>query len=487
MVSNYTGYYTFGDNGVVIPNTSDILEEVQAEFQTALGEDISLEESTPQGRLIDTETNARQATIGFNANIANTLINIAMSSGTALDAWGANFNVYRNGATASTVPVTVTGVAGTVIPANSEASTSNGVIWLSQSEIIIGTNGSATGTFICSQTGPVSLGIGELTNIVATTTTGLNGWETITNTSNATLGSTVESDASFKLRIFAAMFSGTALFGNYASAAYKVSGVTNVYVKENPYSTSLILDDITIPAHSIYVCVLGGNSYDVAFALYSVKSAGCGWCGNTTVTITDNTYNTTATVTYNVPTAVGLTSIINLTSTLNSNANLETDVQNILVNYFSNQYSDINYPAPLIKGTISPFTIASLLNSQLSGVTINSVQIGELTPTNRATVTIIKASITSGIIWASVDTTTFAGQLSTDGQYNFIYNGSNWTYNSDTVTLSTYGISALGSPVNGDIISILFSTGNLSQSPIGLFASEYPTIAAENITVNINE
>ena len=102
MASNttYTGNYTFGENGVIVPDTADILETVQGEFQQALGSDISLEEATPQGRLIDTEVTSRRATIDFCANIANVLINISMSTGTALDAWAANFDVYRNGATA---------------------------------------------------------------------------------------------------------------------------------------------------------------------------------------------------------------------------------------------------------------------------------------------------------------------------------------------------------------------------------------------------
>ena len=78
MASNttYTGNYTFGENGVIVPDTAEILETVQGEFQEALGNDISLEEATPQGRLIDTEVTARRATLDFNATIANILINI---------------------------------------------------------------------------------------------------------------------------------------------------------------------------------------------------------------------------------------------------------------------------------------------------------------------------------------------------------------------------------------------------------------------------
>lgn len=319
MTTNYTFTAT---NGVIIPDTADIKTTVQAEYTEAfqdLGE-LSLEDSTPQGRLIDVETNARSATITFNAEIANVLINISMSAGSALDAWGANFDIPRNGATPSSVPVIVTGVAGTIISTNSEALDVNGIIWLCENEIIIGEEGTGTGTFICSQTGPVSIGTGELNQIVASSTTGIDGWETITNTAAATLGAKIEADEPYKLRILQSIFRGTALFGNYASACYKADGVRDVFSYDNPYGTERILDDITIPDHSVYVCVDGGNANDVAYALYTVKSAGAGWVGNTSVNIVDPTYKTSNPVQFNIPESVNMAITINAVSILNSNA-----------------------------------------------------------------------------------------------------------------------------------------------------------------------
>lgn len=483
MASNYV---FSPQNGVIIPDTADILETVQGEFQTALGQDLSLEPATPQGRLIDAETTARINTINFNTQVANCVINISKSCGNALDAWGANFNIPRNGATSSRVPVTMTGVPNTVIPANSEASDVNNIIWTLESEAIIGENGTTTGTFICSQTGAITLGIGQLTTIVASSTTGVDGWETVTNTAVATVGQTIESDASYVLRILNSIFSGSALFGNYASACYQVANVQDVYTYENPYGTALQLDNISIPAHSVYVCVNGGNSEEIAQALYSVKSAGCGWCGNTTVTITDTIYETLNTVTYQTPTSIPFAVSVDATNIESSNSNLETAIQDVVVNYFNNQYLSLGYQKVGIRATISAFTLASLLKSQISGIVINSLQVGLVTPAIHATATLIKASTTSGTIWASVDAATFQSQIGTNGTYNFVYNGTNWTYNSETVTLSTYGITATGTPVENDTILINFSTGNLSQSPIQIYASEIPTISTENITVTIN-
>lgn len=488
MASNTTfiGNYSYGDNGVIIPDTSEVLETVQTEYRAALGQDLSLEESTPQGRLIDTETMARMATLRFNAQMANVLINIAMSSGMALDAWGANFDAYRNGATSSSVPALVTGIPDTVIPANSQALDKKGIVWLAESEIVIGAAGIGFGTFICQQTGAISLGVGELTIIVAGSTTGVNGWETITNTSVAVLGSDIESDASFKRRIFESIFNGTALFGNYASAVYKVAGVRDVYAKDNPYGKPLQLDNIEIPPHSVFVCVEGGNSEDVGQALYGVKSAGAGWVGNTTVTVIDPTFKTINTVIYETPADVEIEIELDITSLNNSSANLVEEVQNIIINYAQGLYADENFTKLGIRALIAPFTVASVINSKISGINVNSVKVGLKTPVPHAVASIFKKSVTSGIQWASVNTAMFAAKAGGNGTYSFTYNGSDWTLGTETVSINDYGISITGSPLTGDIVSIVYADGELSQSPINLFASETALVLAENIKVNVN-
>ena len=485
MANNFSGNYTIS-NGTILAETAEILETVQNEYKSILGEDISLEESTPQGRLIDAEVMARSAVNGMNAQMANILINIALSSGPALDAWGANFDIPRNGATASQVNVIVTGVQNTVIPVNSQALDVNGIIWLNESEIVIGTDGTATGTFICSQTGPVELGAGQLNTIVASSTTGIDGWETITNPSIAALGSYKQSDTVYKLEILNSIFNGTAVFGNYKSACFKVPNVIDVFAYDNPYRTALTLDDIEIPAHSVYVCVDGGYSQDIANALYTVKSAGCGWCGNTTVRVIDPNYKTSNTVIYQVPTDSAFQISISATNISNSNANLEQEIQNVILGYFQGQYAEQGFARPDIRAIISPFSLSALLTSQIQGVRFDNVQAGLITVKAHAITSIIKASVTSGITWASVNTEVFKTQITANGTYNFTFNGNEWLLNNTDVTLSTYGITLTGIPITGDIISILYSTGEMSQSPIQIFATEKASISQENITVKIN-
>lgn len=485
MVDYSQANYIFNNNGVVVPDTSDIQETIQGEYQEALGSDLSLEESTPQGRLIDIETTARINTIGYNSTVANVLINIYQSSGQALDAWGANFGIYRYSATSSQVTATVTGVINTVITKGSQAQDVNGILWDAENDIIIGITGTATGTFICSQTGKIELGIGELDKIVASGTLGIDGWETITNNAVAVLGSNIESDNSFRERIINGIFGGSALFGNYKSAIMKVPNVTAAYTYDNPEGTNKILDTITIPPHSVYNCVQGGNSYDVAKALYEIKSAGCGWCGNTNIVVTDETYDTQNTVIYQIPTEVNFKVSANITSNNNSSSSLSDDVTNIIVSYFAGEID--NYAKPGIRGTVDPFILATVIQSQINDITINELKVGLVTATNHAIPSIIKASVTNGITWASINTSTFATAISsTNGNYIFTYDGTNWKLNSNTVVLSNYGITATGTPITNDKISVLFSNGSFSTNPIQVYASEIPTISTSNITVTIN-
>ena len=301
------------------------------------------------------------------------------------------------------------------------------------------------------------------------------------------LAAALESDASFKARLLESIFSGSALFGNYASACYAVDGVLDVYAYDNPNGYELTLDNITIPPHSVYVCVNGGNSEDVAYALYEIKSAGCGWCGDTTVTVIDKTYNTVNSVTYQTADTAPLTVTVEATSRNNSNANLEETIQNTIINYINNVYQGDGITKVGIRSLISPFVIASVLNREISDIETLKIEIGLLTPAPHAVASIKKASVTSGTEWASVNSTTFATKVSANGTYNFSYDGTYWKLNGEIAPLADYGISTIGTPITGDVITIIYADGELSQAPINLFATETPSITAENITVNINE
>lgn len=76
------------------------------------------------------------------------------------------------------------------------------------------------------------------------------------------------------------------------------------------------------------------------------------------------------------------------------------------------------------------------------------------------------------------------------GNYTFIYNGSNWTLNGTTVTMSQYGITTTGSEVEGDQIIVIYTANQWQYSNEWVDMSTYgiTTTTRENIgdTIIVN-
>ncbi|XAO36862.1 hypothetical protein WP1_223 [Pseudomonas phage WP1] len=73
------------DTGVIVADTADVLSDAEAEFRAALGANINLAASTPQGSPVAAEAIARSNVMRNEARTANT-INPNVSFGTFLDA-----------------------------------------------------------------------------------------------------------------------------------------------------------------------------------------------------------------------------------------------------------------------------------------------------------------------------------------------------------------------------------------------------------------
>lgn len=86
------------DTGVIVADTSTISDEVKNEWKAIFGNNLSMEEGTPQGRIMELLTKERKTLRGTIALIANQ-INPDVSSGVFLDAIGLLFGVERRAAT----------------------------------------------------------------------------------------------------------------------------------------------------------------------------------------------------------------------------------------------------------------------------------------------------------------------------------------------------------------------------------------------------
>src|ERR1700748_1520530 len=78
-------YNYISTTGTIVPDTSDILSDVQTTYQDVFGTDIVLTPDTPQGLLITAEALAEAAVAANNAQLANQ-INPNIAGGVFLDA-----------------------------------------------------------------------------------------------------------------------------------------------------------------------------------------------------------------------------------------------------------------------------------------------------------------------------------------------------------------------------------------------------------------
>lgn len=262
-------------SGVITPDTTDIQDDVIAEFKTAFGADLITTANTPQGVLITAETLARDSVATNNATLANQ-INPNIAGGVFLDAIGALTGSVRNPEEFTLVTANLTGVAGTIINAGAQAQDSTTLeIYESLTTVTLAVDGTGSAVFRAINAGPIVVAAGDLDTIVSN----VLGWETVTNPAEQdSVGSEEQSDAAFReLRKVTLASQGTALPEAIISGLYETDGVKSVAFRENIAATTEVIDGVTMVPHSIYACVDGGSDVDVANVLLAKKSGGCAY------------------------------------------------------------------------------------------------------------------------------------------------------------------------------------------------------------------
>lgn len=274
---------TLTNAGALAPLESEIVAGLWADFQAAFGGNLNESIATPQGQLVS----SLAAILGASNDLFMQYLNgidPALSSGRMQDAIARMSYLTRIPAQATIAVCTCAGRAGTVIPAGSQAVALDGTVYVSGSDATIPVGGSVSVTFSAMQTGPIACPAGSLNRIYRAVT----GWDSITNPADGTIGRDVETAADFEARRAASVAANAVgLPQAVRGAVMAVPGVTDSYVYDNATASSVTVGGVSIPARSIYVCAFGGADADVAKAIWSKKSGGCGYTGNTTVTVHD--------------------------------------------------------------------------------------------------------------------------------------------------------------------------------------------------------
>lgn len=190
------------------------------------------------------------------------------ASGQDLDVLRALTGAKRSLGTPSTVGLKLTGVAGTIIRQGAKVRDGSGNVFLTDEDVTIGLDGTATVNAHNSVNGAVVVSANTLTNIVET----VGGWQTVTNPLPSIAGTDRDSDAVFRIKSAKAVGrAGQNQKESLYGELYDTEGVRKVAVYENKTNSQDV--DPThnphgLPPHSLAIVVDGGSDQDVAESIY---------------------------------------------------------------------------------------------------------------------------------------------------------------------------------------------------------------------------
>lgn len=367
-------YQYIDTTGVIVPDTSVLLNSVQDEFKDALGNDLVVTPDTPQGVLIAAETTARDAVVRNNAALANQ-INPNIAGGVFLDAIGALTGLERDKGTRSRIiGVTLTGVASTVIPSGVQAKTTLGDLFESTDAVVLDSGGMATVNFQSVELGPIGAPIESLNQII----TSVLGWENVLNPNAAILGTSEQSDQSYRSKRRQTLaLQGVSLPEAITSALYDVPEVRSLAFRENVAAVSKTIDGVTLVPKSIYVCVDGGDEEEVAIALLENKSGGCDWNGDTTLVVIEPSSGQPYEVKFSRPDEISIL----VKATVKADTSIldpQTIVRNAILDYAN---GDLEGEAGfVVGGSVSSFELAGAINRNTPGIYVQNLQCSKVTP-----------------------------------------------------------------------------------------------------------
>ncbi len=263
--------------GTVVANTQDILDQVQAEYRAALGANINLAASTPQGGLVATETTARTYVMKNNVEVANN-INPNYAYGVWLDAVCSLLGIDR-GTNQSTIGtgVQITGDANTFVRAGSRVQTTAGDVFVTSADVTIPVGGITTVPVQSQQYGSIPLPEGDLTILDGTI-----GWGTATVLPSTTvvMGQIALKDPQLKNRRNKQLAKqGVGSSAALQAALLSVANVTSCQVIENNTGAAGVVNGVqfTLPS-AMWACIGGTPDVnEVAMAMYQAHSSGCPW------------------------------------------------------------------------------------------------------------------------------------------------------------------------------------------------------------------
>lgn len=348
-------YRYINNKGVIVPDTSMLRNNVEDEFRAVFGQSINLSPETPQGVLATMEIENRDAIVRNNAELANQ-INPDIAGGVFLDAIWALMGGERINATHSYLSdVEFTGIPGTIIPKGSQALTITGAIFETLSPLIIANNGKINGDMRAKEYGPITCGVGQLNKVASS----VLGWEKVNNLTHAVVGRHAESDIKARRRRKQTLAKNTVSVAEaITSSLYELEGVNSLSFRENFNDKALVVDGISLLPHSIYVCIEGGDSHEIAKSLLRTKTIGAAFNGDIEINVIEPASGQEYPIKFSRPKEVPVFCRV---SVKKSNIDAQTIIPNALEKWVQGEIDGDN--GLVVGREVSPFEISAAINA----------------------------------------------------------------------------------------------------------------------------
>ncbi len=266
------------------------LDEMVADYEAATGASLDIERDGVLAPLLVAIAD-RLGALDEGLQAVRQQLDPSAAVGSTLDAICALVGVYREPATRSTATVTVTGVAGTAIPAGSliEGGGADGrARWQTLADVTVGAGGTVSAEVEALELGRVEAGVGELDTIVSI----VAGWSAVTNPAAASPGQTTEDDATLRARRQRSLQQGSANANALRAAVEALPDVTTAIVLENDTGAPVVVSSLTLAAHSVTVVVYPEQDTEakalaLAQVIYTHLCAGIRTEGTSAATATD--------------------------------------------------------------------------------------------------------------------------------------------------------------------------------------------------------
>lgn len=267
-----------GSNGISRPPLAIVLAWVVDQFQQIYGYDVSLDSSTQDGQWVGLLASAIDDTNAMAVQAYNQF-SPATSQGTGFSSIVKINGLARLIPSYSTAQMLIVGQAGSTINAGL-VTDALGYVWALPASVVIPYSGQIIVTATCTTAGAVAAPKGTITAIG----NAQPGWQTASNTVNATLGMPLEDDATLRRRqSVSTMNSSTAILLGVVGAVSALPGVASARGYEN---TDNLPDANGIPGHCLALVVDGGDAATIAATIKS-KKGGCGTYGTSRIALVD--------------------------------------------------------------------------------------------------------------------------------------------------------------------------------------------------------